>query len=61
MNILFYTILFVIGPEGGFDELEAEKICKCPKVKCVSLGTRILRAETAVYNLVSIIMYEFDK
>lgn len=54
-------IACVIGPEGGFDSKEAEKIVKVPSVKCVSLGSRILRAETAVYNLVSIIMYEFDK
>lgn len=50
----------IVGPEGGFDNFEAEKICMCPKVECVSLGNRILRAETAVFNIVSIIMYEFD-
>lgn len=54
-------IACVIGPEGGFDIFEAEELLKIPNVKCVSLGSRILRAETAVYNLVSIIMYEFDK
>lgn len=54
-------IACVIGPEGGFDETEAESLVKVPSVKCVSLGSRILRAETAVYNLVSIIMYEFDR
>lgn len=54
-------IACVIGPEGGFDISEVQKLIQIPNVKCVSLGTRILRAETAVYNLVSIIMYEFDK
>ncbi len=36
-----------IGPEGGFlsDEVAAFKCCGC---KCVSLGDRILRVETAV-------------
>lgn len=51
----------IVGSEGGFDADEAQKIIQNPKVKSVSLGSRILRAETAVYNLVSIIMYEFDK
>ena len=37
----------VIGPEGGFlpDEVEAFKMAGC---RCVSLGERILRVETAV-------------
>ena len=37
----------VIGPEGGFlpDEVSAFKKCGC---KCVNLGERILRVETAV-------------
>lgn len=39
-------IAIVIGPEGGFGAEEAE-IIKSNGAKCVSLGRRILRAETA--------------
>lgn len=50
----------IIGPEGGFDITEVEEIKKYPNVRCVSLGNRILRAETAVFKTISVIMYEFD-
>ena len=42
----------VIGPEGGFlpDEIEAFKRAEC---RCVSLGERILRVETAVISALS--------
>lgn len=42
----------VIGPEGGFlpDEVEAFRLAGC---KCVSLGERILRVETAVVAALS--------
>lgn len=35
------------GPEGGFTEAELEAIARAPQVTRVSLGARILRAETA--------------
>jgi 16S rRNA (uracil1498-N3)-methyltransferase len=35
------------GPEGGFTETELEAIARTPQVTRVSLGARILRAETA--------------
>lgn len=35
------------GPEGGFTEQELEAIARTPQVTRVSLGARILRAETA--------------
>lgn len=35
------------GPEGGFTETELEAIGRTPQVTRVSLGARILRAETA--------------
>ncbi len=60
-NINNYTnISLVIGPEGGFDKIEAEQLSKGYNVETISLGTRILRAETAALNLVSIIMYELE-
>jgi 16S rRNA (uracil1498-N3)-methyltransferase len=37
----------MIGPEGGFTETELEGIGRTPLVTRVSLGRRILRAETA--------------
>lgn len=38
----------LIGPEGGFSQKELEKLKKMPYTCSVSLGKRILRAETAV-------------
>jgi len=37
----------LIGPEGGFDEAEREKILRRPNVLRLSLGPRVLRADTA--------------
>lgn len=55
-----YKIAIIIGAEGGFDNKEADILKNIPNVKCISLGERILRAETATINLTSIIMYEFE-
>ena len=38
----------LIGPEGGFDPAEAARLRAHPAVTALSLGPRILRAETAV-------------
>jgi len=38
---------FLIGPEGGFDPQERELIRALPQAVPISLGPRILRAETA--------------
>ncbi len=37
----------MVGPEGGFTDAELEAIGRTPQVMRVSLGARILRAETA--------------
>lgn len=37
----------LIGPEGGFAPEERAAICACPAAAPISLGPRILRAETA--------------
>jgi len=37
----------LIGPEGGFSELEIEKIIKMDNCLPISLGRRILRSDTA--------------
>ena len=53
-------IAIIIGAEGGFDQAEVEKILENKKSVSVSLGSRILRAETASLNLISILGYEFE-
>ena len=40
-------VALMTGPEGGFTEQELEAIGRTPQVTRVSLGARILRAETA--------------
>ena len=37
----------LIGPEGGFDDAERAAIRALPQARAISLGPRILRAETA--------------
>ncbi|MGH1404633.1 MAG: 16S rRNA (uracil(1498)-N(3))-methyltransferase [Alphaproteobacteria bacterium] len=41
---------FLIGPEGGFDDSERIFIESCDHVRIISLGQRILRAETAAVS-----------
>jgi 16S rRNA (uracil1498-N3)-methyltransferase len=38
---------FLVGPEGGFDPSELERLGEHPAIVKVDLGPRILRAETA--------------
>lgn len=44
----------LVGPEGGFNEAEAQMLNLCPFVKNLNLGPRILRAETAVVSALSV-------
>ncbi|AUH33603.1 16S rRNA (uracil(1498)-N(3))-methyltransferase [Paracoccus tegillarcae] len=37
----------LIGPEGGFSQAERDRLRACPYVNSISLGPRILRADTA--------------
>jgi 16S rRNA (uracil1498-N3)-methyltransferase len=46
----------LIGPEGGFTDEEREAIHACPSTRGVSLGPRILRADTAAVAAVSLWM-----
>lgn len=50
-------IAIIIGSEGGFSEKEISQISLLNQTKIVSLGKRILRAETAVLTLTSLTMY----
>lgn len=49
------SITYIIGPEGGFENNEYQKICDMG-FESVSLGKRILRAETAALYMTSIIV-----
>ncbi len=49
----------LIGPEGGIDKAEIEKL-KSYDAKIITLGNRILRTETVALNVLSIIMYELE-
>lgn len=48
---------FIIGPEGGFDKSEIEKLISAG-IPTVTLGKRILRTETAGEAVLAMIMYE---
>lgn len=49
----FSKAAIIVGPEGGFSEGEITMLRKQPFVKMISLGNRILRAETAVLAAIS--------
>lgn len=51
------TVGFLIGPEGGFDLAETEKLRK-NSIHTVTLGKRILRTETAGEAVLAMTMYE---
>lgn len=48
------SVAILVGPEGGFSDEEAKFIESFPFVKSISMGPRILRAETAVVSALSI-------
>ena len=50
-------IALIIGSEGGFSKQEIEYLKENTKTEIVTLGKNILRAETAVVTLTSIVMY----
>ncbi len=50
------SISFMVGPEGGFDEGEVI-LANNFGIESVSLGKRILRAETAPLSVLSAVMY----
>lgn len=51
------SVGLIIGPEGGFDPSETEKI-RNSGIDTVTLGKRILRTETAGEAVLAMIMYE---
>ncbi len=56
----YKKIAIVIGSEGGFSEEEASSLIE-RGASCVTLGERILRAETACVAVTSVVMYEMDE
>ena len=52
-------IAVIIGSEGGFSEDEARLIIEAG-AKCVNLGPRILRCETAPDYCLAAISYHFE-
>lgn len=52
-------IAIVIGPEGGLDDKDVQKMAE-NGAKIVTLGKRILRTETVALNMISNIMYELE-
>ncbi|HWR38114.1 MAG TPA: 16S rRNA (uracil(1498)-N(3))-methyltransferase [Patescibacteria group bacterium] len=52
----FTPLLLLIGPEGGFSGGEVE-LCRRQQVAAVTLGSRILRTETAALAALTIAMY----
>jgi 16S rRNA (uracil1498-N3)-methyltransferase len=45
----------LVGPEGGFDESERAAVARLPNVARLSLGPRILRAETAAVAALALV------
>ena len=53
------NLALIIGPEGGVDSKEIDLLIQSG-AKCISLGKRILRTETAPIALLSMLVYEFE-
>ncbi|WP_300327922.1 16S rRNA (uracil(1498)-N(3))-methyltransferase [Fusobacterium sp.] len=52
-------ILYIIGPEGGFDVTEIEYLKTLENTNIVTLGKNILRAETAAIVVGGVLVNEF--
>lgn len=52
------NLAVIIGPEGGLDNSEVDKIMQNSNCTDISLGDRILRAETASLAILTILSYE---
>ena len=48
-------LALLIGPEGGFDEAERALLSSKPFVTRISLGPRILRADTAAVAALALV------
>lgn len=52
-------VLIIIGPEGGLSEGEVQQMTELG-AQVVTLGSTILRAETAAISAVSMLQYELN-
>ena len=59
-NLKAKNIACIVGSEGGFSEEEIEFLCE-HGAKAITLGNRILRAETASIAISSVLMYAFGE
>ena len=50
----------LVGPEGGFTDFEFEEMEKSPSVRFVSLGSNVLRAETAAIAAMAMVSAALD-
>ena len=57
LNFPYQNIAIIVGSEGGFSEQEIAQLNNIKNVKSVTLGKRILRAETASIVLAGIVMF----
>lgn len=56
-DLLRQSITIIVGPEGGFSAAES-RLAQDNSIKLVTLGSRILRTETAGLVAASILLYE---
>ncbi|MGD1038664.1 MAG: 16S rRNA (uracil(1498)-N(3))-methyltransferase [Roseiarcus sp.] len=52
-------VTLLIGPEGGFDDFERQAIGRLPSVLRLSLGPRILRADTAAVAALALVQSQY--
>ena len=57
----YNNIGIIIGAEGGIDDTEIQEFKKLKNTKIVTLGNRILRAETSGPTILSILNYELER
>ena len=48
-------VAVIVGPEGGFDESERQALVRVPDSVAISLGPRVLRADTAAVAALAIV------
>ena len=54
------NIAVIVGPEGGLEDAEVNLVLQNKNATDISLGERILRAETASLAILGILNYELD-
>jgi 16S rRNA (uracil1498-N3)-methyltransferase len=53
------SVTVIVGPEGGWDDSEIKLAEASANIHLVSLGERILRAETAVIAATAVVQYKY--